>query len=240
MAPHSSTLAWKIPWIEEPGRLQSVGLLESDTTEWLQFHFSLSCIGEGNGNPLQCSCLENPRDGGAWWTAIHGVAQNRTRLKRLSSSSSSSNLKDLYFSVLDCHIDFYQRWCYWGECIYMNPWKECLYMGESSPGPITHIYILRHSAFFIVQTSHSYMITGKIIALIRQTYVSKVMSLLFNMPSRLVITFLARSKCLLISWLQSPSAVILETLKIKSVTVSIVSLSTCHEVMGTDAMILVF
>ena len=87
MAPHSSTLAWKIPWMEEPGRLQSMGLLESDTTERLHFHFSLSCIGEGNGNPFQCSWLENPRDGGAWWTAIHGVAQNRTRLKRLSSSS---------------------------------------------------------------------------------------------------------------------------------------------------------
>ena len=64
MAPHSSTLAWKIPWMEEPGRLQSMGLLESDTTEHLHFHFSLSCIGEGNGNPLQRSCLENPRDGG--------------------------------------------------------------------------------------------------------------------------------------------------------------------------------
>ena len=63
MAPHSSTLAWKIPWMEEPGRLQSMGSLESDTTERLHFHFSLSCIGEGNGNPLQCSCLENPRDG---------------------------------------------------------------------------------------------------------------------------------------------------------------------------------
>ena len=62
---------------------------ESDTTEQLHFHFSLSCIGEGNGNPLQCSCLENPRDGGAWWAAICGVAQSRTRLKRLSSSSSS-------------------------------------------------------------------------------------------------------------------------------------------------------
>ena len=61
-----------------------------DTTERLHFHFSLSCIGEGNGNPLQCSCLENPRDGGAWWAAIYGVAQSRTRLKRLSSSSSSS------------------------------------------------------------------------------------------------------------------------------------------------------
>ena len=91
MAPHSSTLAWKIPWMEEPGRLQSVVLLESDTTERLHFHFSLSCIGEGNGNPLQCSCLENPRDGGAWCAAVYGVAQSRTRLKRRSSSSSSSS-----------------------------------------------------------------------------------------------------------------------------------------------------
>ena len=88
MAPLSSTLAWKIPWTEEPGRLQSMGSLESDTTERLPFHFSLSCIGEGNGNPLQCSRLENSRDGGAWWAAVYGVAQSRTRLKRLSSSSS--------------------------------------------------------------------------------------------------------------------------------------------------------
>ena len=64
------------------------GCEESDTTERLHFHFSLSCIGEGNGSPLQCSCLENPRDGGAWWAAVYGVAQSRTRLKRLSSSSS--------------------------------------------------------------------------------------------------------------------------------------------------------
>src|SRR5574341_1045368 len=88
MASHSSTYAWKIPWMEEPGRLQSMGSLESDRTERLDFHFSLSCIGEGNGNPLQCSCLENPRDGGAWWAAISGVAQSRTRLKQLSSSSN--------------------------------------------------------------------------------------------------------------------------------------------------------
>ena len=66
-----------------------LGHEESDTTERLHFHFSLSCIGEGNGNPLQCSCLENPRHGGAWWAAVYGVAQSRTRLKRLSSSSSS-------------------------------------------------------------------------------------------------------------------------------------------------------
>ena len=100
--------------------------------------------------------------------------------------------------------------------------------------------ILRCSAFFIVQLSQPYMTTGKTIALTRWTFVGKVMSLLFYMLSRLVITFLPRSKRLLISWLQSPSAVILETKKIKSVTVSIVSLSIGHEVMGPDAMILVF
>ena len=138
MATHSSTLAWKIPWTEEPGRLQSMGSLrvrhdwatllslftflhwrrkwqptpvflpgesqgwgslvgcclwgctESDTTERLCFHFSLSCIGEGNGTPLQYSCLENPRDGEAWWAAVYGVAQSQTRLKWLSSSSRDS------------------------------------------------------------------------------------------------------------------------------------------------------
>ena len=89
MAPHSSTLAWKIPWMEKPGKLSPWGRWESDTTEQLHFHFSLSCIAEGNGNPLQCSCLENPRDGGAWWAADYGVAQGWTRLKRVSSSSSS-------------------------------------------------------------------------------------------------------------------------------------------------------
>ena len=88
MATYSSTLAWKIPWTEEPGRLQSMGREELDMTERLQFHFSLSCIGEGNGNPLQCSCLENPRDRGAWWASVYGVAQSQTRLKQLSSSSS--------------------------------------------------------------------------------------------------------------------------------------------------------
>ena len=100
--------------------------------------------------------------------------------------------------------------------------------------------ILRHSAFFIVQLSHPYMTTGKTIVLTRRTSVGTVMFLLFNMLSRLVITFLPRSKHLLISWLQSPSAVILEPKKIKPVTISIVSPSICHEVMGPDATIFVF
>ena len=100
--------------------------------------------------------------------------------------------------------------------------------------------ILRHSAFFTVQLSHPYLTTGKTIALTRQTLVGKVMSLLFNMLSRLVITFLPRSKCLLISWLQSPSAVILEPPKIKFATVSTVYPSIFHEVVGPDAMYFVF
>ena len=100
--------------------------------------------------------------------------------------------------------------------------------------------ILRCSAFFTIQLSHPYVTTGKTIALTRWNFVSKVMSLLFNMLSRLVIAFFPSSKHLLISWLQSPSAVILEPTKRKFFTVSIVSPSICHEVMGPDAMILAF
>ena len=105
MSPHSSTLAWKIPWMEKPGRLQSMGSLSQT---WLRyftftFHFSLSSIGEGNGKPLQSSCLENSRDGGAWWAAIYGVAQSQTRLKQLSSSSSSHSVNDSW--VLNCKND---------------------------------------------------------------------------------------------------------------------------------------
>ena len=100
--------------------------------------------------------------------------------------------------------------------------------------------ILLHSAFFIVQLLHPYMTTGNIIALTRWTFVGKVISLLFNMLSRLVITFLLKRKHILISWLQSPSAVILEPPQIKSVTVSTVSPTISHELMGPDAMIFIF
>ena len=107
MAPYSSTLAWKIPWMKSLVGFSPWGREELDTTEWLHFHFhfSLSCIGEGNGNPLQCSCLENPRGGGAWWAAIYSVAQSRTRLKWLSSSSSwfqiNSSLLEKYLTISD-------------------------------------------------------------------------------------------------------------------------------------------
>jgi len=89
MATHSSILAWRIPWTEELGRLQSMGSLRI-RHDW-ETSLSLFCIGEGNGNPLQYSCLENPRDRGAWWAAVYGVTQSQTRLKQLSSSSSSSS-----------------------------------------------------------------------------------------------------------------------------------------------------
>ena len=99
-ATHSSTLAWKIPRTEEPGRCSPLGREESDTTERLPFHFSFSCIGEGNGNPLRCSCLENLRDWGAWWAAVYGVAQGWTRLKWLSSSSTAKKITALTWVVI--------------------------------------------------------------------------------------------------------------------------------------------
>ena len=153
MAPHSSTFVWKIPWTEEPGRLQSMGSwrvkatsfliftfmhwkrkwqstlvflprefqgrgslvgcrlwghTELDMTEQLHFQFLLSCIGEGNGNPLQCSWLENSRDGEAWWAAVYGVAQSRTRLKRLSSGSNSSKL--LFCQLWSGVCTFFWTW----------------------------------------------------------------------------------------------------------------------------------
>ena len=95
-AAHSSTLAWKIPWMEEPGRLQSMGSRRVGH-DWAT---SLSCIGEGNGNPIQCSCLEIPRDRGAWWAAIYRVAESQTWLKWLSSSSSTYYPLKIFFMVI--------------------------------------------------------------------------------------------------------------------------------------------
>ena len=151
----------------------------------------------------------------------------------------------------------YMRWPkYWSLSFSISPsnehpglifrmdWWDLLAVQETLKSLLQHhsskASILWHSAFFTVQLSHPYTTTGKTIALTRQTFVGKVMSLLFNMLSRLVITFFPRSKRLLISWLHSPSAVILEPKKIKPDTASTVSPSISHEVMGPDAMILVF
>ena len=115
MATHSSTLAWRILWAEEPGRLQSMGLRRVGH-DWAteRLHFSLSCIGEGNGNPLQCSCLENPRDRGAWWAAVYGVTQSWTRLKWLSSSSSTLLLSNVNCSWRDLFLSSSIQICDWG------------------------------------------------------------------------------------------------------------------------------
>ena len=133
---------------------------------------------------------------------------------------------------------------YSGLISFRMDWLDLLAVQGTLKSLLQHhsskVSIVRCSSFFIVQLSHPYKTTGKTIALTRQTFVGKVMSLLFNMLSRLVMTFLPRSKYLLISWLQSPYAVIFEPPKIKSVTVSTVSPFICHEVMGPDAMILVF
>ena len=133
---------------------------------------------------------------------------------------------------------------YSGLISFRMNWLDLLAVQGTLKGLLQHhsskASILWPSAFFIVQLSHPYMTTGKTIALTRWTFVGKVMSLLFNVLSRLVITFLPGSKHLLMSWLQSPSAVILEPPEIKSLTVSVVLPSICHEVMGSDAMIFVF
>ena len=130
---------------------------------------------------------------------------------------------------------------YSGLISFKIDWFDLLEVQGTLKSPLQHhsskASILWHSGFFIVQLPHLYLTTGKTIALTRRTFDGKVMTLLFNMLSRLVIVFLPRRRCLLISWLQSPSAVILEPKKIKSVTVFP---SVCHEVMGLDAMIFVF
>ena len=141
--------------------------------------------------------------------------------------SFSMILSNEYSGLISFRMD-------WLDLLEVQGTLKCLLQHYSSKASN-----LRHSTFFMVQLSHPYMTTGKTIALTRWIFVSKVMSLVFNMLCRLLIAFLPRNKYLIISWLQSPSAMILEPKKIKSVTVSIVSPSICHEVMRPDAMILV-
>ena len=153
------------------------------------------------------------------------MSQLFTSSGKSSGVSASISPSNEYSGLISFRID-------WLDLLAVQGTLKSLLQHHSSKASI-----LQCSAFFIVQLSHLYMTTGKTIALTRWTFVGKVMSLLLNMPSRLVITFLPRNKCLLILWLQSPSAVILKPPKIKSATVS---LSICHEVIGPDAIILVF
>ena len=159
----------------------------------------------------------------------------------------------LFSNELTLHMRWPKHWSFsfsispsneYPGLIFRMDWLDLLTVQGTLKSLLQHhsskASIFQCSVFSIVQLSHPYMTTGKTIALTRRTFVGKVMSLLSNMPSRLVITFLPRSKHLLISWLQSPSSVILEPRKIKSDTVSTVSPSISHEVMGPDAMILVF
>ena len=152
----------------------------------------------------------------------------RTRWPKYWSFSFSISPSNEYSGLISFRTD-------WLDLLVAQGTLKSLLQHHSSKASI-----LQHSVFFIVRLSHPYMTTGKTKALTRQSFVRQVMSLLLNMLSRLVITFLPRSKHLLISWLQSPSAVILKPPKVKSVTVSIIFPSICHEVMGPDAMILVF
>ena len=153
---------------------------------------------------------------------------SRSQSIGVSTSTSASVLPMTDSGLISLRID-------WLDLLAVQGTLKSLLQHHSSKASI-----LQHLAFFTAQLSHPHMPTEKTIALTRQTFVGKVMPLLFNMLSRLVITFLPRSKHLFISWLQSPSAVILEPPKIKSLTVSTISPSICHEVMGLDAMILVF
>ena len=152
----------------------------------------------------------------------------RIRWPKYWSFSFSISSSNEYSGLISFRMD-------WFDLLAVQGTLKSLLQHHSSKASI-----LLCSAFFIVRLSHPYMTTGKTIGLTRRTFVGKVMSLLSNILSRLLITFIPRSERLLISWLQSPSAVILEPPKIKPVTVSTVSPSICHEVMGLDAMILVF
>ena len=124
MAPHSSTLAWRIPWTEEPGGLQSMGSIESDTTKRLHFHFSLSCIGEGNGNPLQCSCLENPTDRkpcGLPSLGSHRVGHDWSDLAPAASLILWLKSKSIMISLhLTYHLGHSLAMCLTNSCWYME------------------------------------------------------------------------------------------------------------------------
>ena len=203
MAPHSSTLAWKIPWMEEPGRLQSMGSLSRARLSNFTFTFHFLALEEEMAT--HSSIL-------AW--RIPGT-EEPSGLPLWGRTESDTTEATYQQQQISFRMD-------WLDLLAVQGTLKSLLQHHSSKASI-----LWRSAFFTVQLSYPYMTTGKTIALMRWTFVGKVMSLLSNMLSRLVIAFLPRSKHLLISWLQSPSAVILEPKNIKSVSVFIVSPSIC-------------
>ena len=149
MATHFSTLAWKIPWMEEPGRLQSMGSRRV-RHDWAT-SISLSCIWQGNGNPLPCSCLENPRVGGAWWAAVYGVAQSRTRLKLLSSSSSSCFNVFLLVKLYDALIISIYRFLYMFIKFALKRLMLKIFIGAVLGGRLhekeKHVYVLEQHTY---------------------------------------------------------------------------------------------
>ena len=168
--------SWKFPWTEQPGKLQSMGSWRVEHDWATSLHFSLSCVGEENGNPLQCSCLENPRDGGAWWGAIYGVAQSWTQLKWLSRSSSSDDVRS---TASECFRKrstwFLEQYFYRitpsneysGLISFRIDWLDLLAVQEILKNLLQHhsskASILWHSTFFMVQLSQPIMTTEKLL-----------------------------------------------------------------------------
>ena len=195
---------------------------------------------EGYSNPFLYSCLENPMEREAWQATVHGVAKSGTWLSTHTHTHTHTYRYRYGYRYRHKHKNI-QGWFPLGLI-----WPGLIsLLSKGLSRVFSNTTIQKHQlfsaqTFFIVQISHLYMSPEKTIAFTMQDFVLIVTSLLFNMPSRLVIAFLPRSMCLLISWLQSPSAVILEPKTLKSVTVSIVSPSICYEMMGPDAMIFVF
>ena len=232
MATHSSILAWRIPWTEEPGGFhyfnsgQLLSRVRLFVTPWFaawqaslsitNFWSLFQVMSTESGMPINhlvlcCPLLLLP-------SIFPRVFSNEPvlHIRWLKYWSFSISPSNEYSALISFRMD-------WLDPLAVQGTLKSLLQHQSSKASI-----LWRSAFFLVQLSHPYMTTGKTIALTRRTLVSKVMSLLLNMLSRLVITFLPRSKHLLISWLQSPSAVVWEPKEIKSVTVSTVSPSICH------------